>query len=87
MLYMIHIQAIDYLILAVYFIFVLGIGWMLRKQIQTGSDFLTSGRKIPAWIAGLAFLSLLAASPAMAIEEPDTASVTATRSCALAYFQ
>jgi SSS family solute:Na+ symporter len=30
---------------------------MLRRQIQTGADFLTSGRKIPAWIAGLAFLS------------------------------
>ena len=54
---MIHFQAIDYLILAVYFTFVLGIGWVLRKQIQTGMDFLTSGRKIPAWIAGLAFLS------------------------------
>ena len=54
---MVHFQAIDYLILAVYFIFVLGIGWVLRKQIQTGMDFLTSGRKIPAWIAGLAFLS------------------------------
>ena len=54
---MIHFEAIDYLILAVYFIFVLGIGWMLRRQIQTGADFLTSGRKIPAWIAGLAFLS------------------------------
>jgi SSS family solute:Na+ symporter len=54
---MIHFLAIDYLILAVYFIFVLGIGWVLRRQIQTGSDFLTSGRKIPAWIAGLAFLS------------------------------
>jgi drug/metabolite transporter (DMT)-like permease len=54
---MIQLQAIDYLILAVYFLFVLGIGWMLRRQIQTGADFLTSGRKIPAWIAGLAFLS------------------------------
>lgn len=54
---MIHFEAIDYQILAVYFIFVLGIGWMLRRQIQTGADFLTSGRKIPAWIAGLAFLS------------------------------
>ena len=42
---MIHFQAIDYLILGVYFIFVLGIGWMLRRQIQTGMDFLTSGRK------------------------------------------
>ena len=53
---MIRFQAVDYLILAVYFIFVLGIGWMLRRQIRTGMDFLTSGRKIPAWIAGLAAL-------------------------------
>ena len=52
-----HLQAIDYAVLMVYFAFVLGIGWMLRRYVRTGADFLTSGRKIPAWIAGLAFLS------------------------------
>ncbi len=54
---MIHLEIIDYLILAAYFIFVLGIGWSLRKSVKTGTDFFLSGRRIPAWIAGLAFLS------------------------------
>jgi SSS family solute:Na+ symporter len=54
---MIKLQAIDYVILAIYFAFVLGIGWLLRSTIKTGSDFFLSGRRIPAWIAGLAFLS------------------------------
>ena len=53
----IHLAAVDYLIMAVYFAFVLGIGWVLRKTIKTDSDFFLSGRRIPAWIAGLAFLS------------------------------
>jgi SSS family solute:Na+ symporter len=54
---LIQLKAIDYAILVVYLLFVLGIGWRLRRYVRTGTDFLTSGRKIPAWIAGLAFLS------------------------------
>ena len=53
----IQLHVIDYLILAVYFGFVLGIGAALRRTVKTGEDFLLSGRRIPAWIAGLAFLS------------------------------
>jgi SSS family solute:Na+ symporter len=53
----IHLGWIDYLILIVYFAFVLGIGWGLKRFMKTSSDFLTSGRSIPAWIAGLAFIS------------------------------
>src|ERR1700689_2065775 len=48
---------IDYLIVAIYFLFVLGIGWMLKKGMKGSGDFLTSGRSIPGWVAGLAFLS------------------------------
>jgi SSS family solute:Na+ symporter len=48
---------IDYLILFVYFLFVIGIGWALRRYTKTSEDFFLSGRSIPAWIAGLAFLS------------------------------
>ena len=48
---------IDYLILAVYFAFVLGIGFALKRYMQTSEDFFLSGRSIPAWVAGLAFLS------------------------------
>ena len=48
---------IDYLILAVYFAFVLGIGWRLRKRISTSGDFLTAGHSVPVWITSLAFLA------------------------------
>ncbi len=54
-----HIQLglIDYTIMVIYFVFVLGIGWALRRYMKTSSDFFMSGRSIPAWITGLAFIS------------------------------
>ena len=48
---------IDYLVLAIYTGFVLGIGFALRRYMKSSSDFLTSGRSIPAWVTGLAFMS------------------------------
>jgi solute:Na+ symporter, SSS family len=48
---------IDYLIMLIYLAFVLGIGFALKKFMKTSEDFFLSGRSIPAWIAGLAFLS------------------------------
>ncbi len=48
---------VDYLILALYFAFVLGIGWRLRKRVSTSGDFLLSGRAVPVWITSLAFLA------------------------------
>jgi len=53
----IQLGAIDYAILIVYFAFVLGIGWVLRRSVKSSEDFFLSGRSIPTWIAGLAFLS------------------------------
>jgi len=47
----------DYLILALYFGFVLGIGWRLKKRVSTSEDFLTSGRSVPVWITSLAFVA------------------------------
>src|SRR3972149_1990136 len=52
-----HLGPIDYTILIVYILFVLGIGWALKRFMRSSSDFLTSGRSIPAWITGLAFIS------------------------------
>jgi len=49
--------ALDYSILIIYFAFVLGIGWVLKRSVKSSDDFFLSGRSIPAWIAGLAFLS------------------------------
>jgi SSS family solute:Na+ symporter len=53
----ISLRGIDYAILGVYFAFVIGIGWWLRSSQKTSEDFFLSGRSIPAWVAGLAFLS------------------------------
>ncbi|HEY7614294.1 MAG TPA: sodium:solute symporter family protein [Gemmatimonadales bacterium] len=53
----IQLGGIDYAILIVYFTFVLGIGWALRRFVKSSEDFFLSGRSIPTWIAGLAFLS------------------------------
>ncbi|MFC5178033.1 sodium:solute symporter family protein [Nocardioides taihuensis] len=48
---------VDYLILATYFAFVLGIGLLARRGISDSVDFFLSGRRLPAWVAGLAFIS------------------------------
>jgi SSS family solute:Na+ symporter len=48
---------IDYAIILVYFAFTLGVGAALRGAMRTSSDFLLSGRSMPAWVAGLAFIS------------------------------
>ena len=49
--------ALDYLILAIYFAVVLGIGAVARLSIKTDMDFFLSGRSLPAWITGLAFVA------------------------------
>jgi SSS family solute:Na+ symporter len=51
------LAAIDYFILALYFAFVLGIGWRLRKKISTSGDFLLSSHHVPVWITSLAFIA------------------------------
>jgi solute:Na+ symporter, SSS family len=48
---------VDYAILLIYVAFVVGIGFALRRYLKSSSDFLTSGRSIPAWVTGLAFIS------------------------------
>src|SRR5512136_3302524 len=53
----IHLGFIDYLILSIYFLFVLGIGWALKRYMKGSTDFFLSGRSIPAWVTGLAFIS------------------------------
>jgi SSS family solute:Na+ symporter len=50
-------SALDYAILAVYFLVVLGIGAVARLSVKTDLDFFLSGRSLPAWITGLAFVA------------------------------
>jgi SSS family solute:Na+ symporter len=56
------LKPIDYALVVLYFGFVLGIGWVVRRRIDDhesggSSEFLTAARSIPAWVAGLAFIS------------------------------
>ncbi|MBN9643281.1 sodium:solute symporter family protein [Corynebacterium mendelii] len=51
------VHAMDYLIIFIYFAFVLGIGWAARSKVSSSIDFFLSGRSLPAWVTGLAFIS------------------------------
>src|SRR4051812_9386185 len=48
---------VDYAIVVTYFIVVLGIGFAAKRYIKTSLDYFLSGRSLPAWITGLAFIS------------------------------
>lgn len=48
---------VDLALIIIYFVMVLGIGWYLKRQAETGEDFFLAGREMTAWIAGLSFLS------------------------------
>ena len=52
-----NLSWIDWLIMLVYFVFVLGIGFALKRYMRTSNDFFLAGRSIPAWVCGLAFIS------------------------------
>lgn len=54
---LIDAHAVDYLIVALYFAVVLGIGVVARRQVSDSVDFFLSGRSLPAWVTGLAFVS------------------------------
>jgi SSS family solute:Na+ symporter len=51
------VNLFDYTILGIYFALVVGIGVMARRAVATSEDFLLSGRSLPAWVTGLAFIS------------------------------
>jgi solute:Na+ symporter, SSS family len=51
------VSALDYSIIAIYFVVVLGIGFAARRLVKTDLDFFLSGRSLPAWITGLAFIA------------------------------
>ncbi|WP_337175248.1 sodium/solute symporter [Paludisphaera sp.] len=54
---LISMGPLDVVIIAVYFVVVLGIGFYLKRYVSTGDDFFMAGRKMTAWIAGLSFIS------------------------------
>ena len=54
---LLNLNPADWLVIAIYFIVVLGIGFYLKQFAGTGEDFFMAGRKMTAWVAGLSFIS------------------------------
>src|SRR5438046_10746471 len=51
------LSLLDWILMLVYFGFVLGVGFALRRYTRTSKDFFLAGRAMPAWVCGLAFIS------------------------------
>lgn len=54
---LIDANVVDYVMVALYFVFVMGIGLAARRAVSDSLDFFLSGRSLPAWVTGLAFIS------------------------------
>src|SRR5205823_1654426 len=54
---MMTLHPVDYAIIVIYFLMVLGIGFYLKRYTQRGEDFFLAGREMTAWVAGLSFVS------------------------------
>jgi solute:Na+ symporter, SSS family len=54
---LVSLSAVDLVIIAAYFVFVIAIGFYLKGLTKTGEDFFLAGREMTAWIAGLSFLA------------------------------
>lgn len=52
-----NLSVVDWLILAIYFGFILGLGYYLKRFTKSQEDYFLAGRKNSAWVAGIAFLS------------------------------
>src|SRR3954470_3660258 len=48
---------VDYGLIGIYFVFVLGIGILARRSVSSSLDFFLSGRSLPAWVTGFAFIA------------------------------
>src|SRR3981189_327388 len=70
---------IDWLILSLYIVFVVGIGFALKGSMKTSTDFFLAGRAIPAWVCGLAFISAnLGAQEVIGMDRPGAKCGIAT---------
>ena len=54
---LINLSSVDVVIIALYFVMVLGIGFYLKRYAKTGEEFFLAGREMTAWVAGLSFVA------------------------------
>ncbi len=52
-----HLHAADYAVIFLYFAFVIGVGWVVKRNVKSGNDYLLTNRSLPLWICSLAFIS------------------------------
>jgi SSS family solute:Na+ symporter len=52
-----HLSPVDVLILLLYFVLVVFIGFYVKGSTNTSEEFFLAGREMSAWIAGLSFVS------------------------------
>jgi solute:Na+ symporter, SSS family len=52
-----NLSAIDVVLIVIYFSFVLGIGFALKRGVKSSLDFFLAGRSLPAWVTGIGFIS------------------------------
>src|ERR1041385_4841822 len=51
------LSPVDLVLMAIYFSFVLGIGFALKRAVKSSLDYFLSGRSLPAWVTGIGFIS------------------------------
>jgi len=54
---LLSLSTVDLLVIVLYFLMVLGIGFYLKRYTKTGEDFFLAGRDMSSWIAGLSFVA------------------------------
>ena len=54
---LVRLSSVDLLVITLYFLTVIGIGFYLKRFATTGEDFFLAGRDMTAWIAGLSFVA------------------------------
>jgi SSS family solute:Na+ symporter len=52
-----ELHLVDYAVLGIYGVFVLAVGFALKGKMHTSEDFFLSGRSLPSWVTGLAFIA------------------------------
>ncbi len=57
-----NLAPVDWMIVLIYLFFIFGVGFSLKPYIASSEDFLLAGRSMPAWLCGLAFLSVTVSS-------------------------
>src|SRR5690348_7107386 len=52
-----NLSPVDVVLIVIYFSFVLGIGFALKRGVKSSLDFFLAGRSLPAWVTGIGFIS------------------------------